>query len=218
MITAEDRQRIRSEEIFREEVRRELLKDGPKSQAQRIWSLLNTSFVIWFLSSILIGIVTWSYSSIEDSLRATASDRETLQKLDIEITGRLVGSEATIEITRKKHLAGSQYLSSGALFQSVVDSLNGGEYVSYDEYKGRSFPTLLIEIQRFVQPNERSKIQGALAGFSELRSDADSDVKSGCLAACNSSAEDIQKAIDTLDAAKKIVDEKIWLPRWKQNS
>lgn len=61
------RDQIRAEEIFREEVRRELLLSNAKpSVAVRLWSHLNSAFILWLLSSVVLSFVTWSYAQYEN--------------------------------------------------------------------------------------------------------------------------------------------------------
>lgn len=56
-----DRERIRAEEIFREEVRAALQNATPHTWRGRIWKFLNSSFAIFLLSSVFLGAISWQY-------------------------------------------------------------------------------------------------------------------------------------------------------------
>lgn len=56
-----DRERIRAEEIFREEVRAELQIATPPTWRARIWIILNSSFAIFLLSTVVLGAISWQY-------------------------------------------------------------------------------------------------------------------------------------------------------------
>ena len=54
-------ERIRSEEAYRLEVRRQLKSAEP---AYRRWRTFNSPLVIWLLSSIVLGIVSFGYNQL----------------------------------------------------------------------------------------------------------------------------------------------------------
>jgi hypothetical protein len=56
MLSDEQETRIREEEIFRQEVRNELGSQKPAaSPGGKFWKFLNSSFALWFLSSVFLG-------------------------------------------------------------------------------------------------------------------------------------------------------------------
>ena len=63
MLTSEQRASIRAEEIFRREVQRELASlQGDRRISRKLWDFFNTSLGIWFLSSIVLGLISWQIS------------------------------------------------------------------------------------------------------------------------------------------------------------
>ncbi|UII20846.1 hypothetical protein [Fulvivirga ligni] len=58
MLNQSDKERIKAEEIFRNEVRKEL-EQGKKNS--KFWVFLNSSFGIFILSSVLIGGLSFGY-------------------------------------------------------------------------------------------------------------------------------------------------------------
>ena len=63
MLTPEQKAAIRAEEVFREEICNEIAsarrhqRRGPK-----LWDVLNSSLIIWFLTSIVVGVISWKIS------------------------------------------------------------------------------------------------------------------------------------------------------------
>jgi hypothetical protein len=61
MLNNEQRQRLRAEEIFRQEVRRDIeARVQDRSRRAKFWHALNTPFVLWVLSSIVVGSFGWA--------------------------------------------------------------------------------------------------------------------------------------------------------------
>src|SRR5947207_9263396 len=86
MLTEGDRERIRAEEIFRDEVRGSLGKDKRPS---RVWSALNSAFTLWLLSSVGIGGITWIYQTRQAQAQARLAAQRRHSALITEITYRL---------------------------------------------------------------------------------------------------------------------------------
>jgi hypothetical protein len=97
-----DKKRIYQEEAYRREVREQLAETNPPKtkESAKIWTFINSSFFLWFLSSVLIGIISFSYAKWdkqrelerEQRERAALVERENIQiarKLDAEISSRL---------------------------------------------------------------------------------------------------------------------------------
>lgn len=61
------RDRIRAEELYRAEVRREFeQQQSAKSLGSQIWAAANSSFGIWLLSSVVLALMVWSWTSIQE--------------------------------------------------------------------------------------------------------------------------------------------------------
>lgn len=57
----EDRSRIHAEEILRDEIRASLRERESTTWQSRVWKLLNSSFAIFLLSSVVLGAISWQY-------------------------------------------------------------------------------------------------------------------------------------------------------------
>lgn len=97
-----DKKRIYQEEVYRREVSEQLAKTNPPKtkESVKLWAFINSSFFLWFLSSVILGIVSFSYAKWdkqrelerEQREKAALAERENIQiarKLDSEISSRL---------------------------------------------------------------------------------------------------------------------------------
>ena len=63
MLTPKQKAAIRAEEVFRAEIRDEIASAGRLQKPHRtLWEVLNSSVVIWFLSSGVVGAISWMIS------------------------------------------------------------------------------------------------------------------------------------------------------------
>jgi hypothetical protein len=61
VLNDDEKVRVREEEIFRDEVRTDLEKQKRKTGARRVWSVLNSAFMLWVLSTLVVGTGTCYY-------------------------------------------------------------------------------------------------------------------------------------------------------------
>ena len=119
MLTEEERQRIRLEEQYRLEIRRQIEQEKPKSS--RLWTFLNSTFGLWLLSAVVITWASTLYTQslnrrieaqkAQDTAKAEATkNKDLVERLDLEIGYRL--SQVQIHLVslvtewgKKKHLA-----------------------------------------------------------------------------------------------------------------
>jgi hypothetical protein len=176
-----EKEKIRAEEIFRQEVRKELEAQKQQPRGWKwLWSLANTSFSIWFLSTIVVGFVTWSYSSVQERARSNASKAETVQKLDTELAGRVQGALATMQALQRRLEAKAYFETRSATFGEAVDALGRANSI-YPEYRERSFGSLVLELQRLLPASDQPPLRMAQAGYRELKFTAESGNRSGMI-------------------------------------
>lgn len=91
-----DEQRLVDEEVIRYRARKSL--DTPsEGTGTKLWSLLNSGFVLWFLSTIVVGLVTFSLAKIKDQLTQTESARLRLASTDEELKMRLTNMKNELD-------------------------------------------------------------------------------------------------------------------------
>jgi len=94
MLTPEQKAAIRAEEVFREEIRNEIASAGRHQQrGRKLWHVLNSSFVIWFLASIVVGVISWKISDAA----LNRERRETVRRLKWEVYNNGVEFEDAVK-------------------------------------------------------------------------------------------------------------------------
>lgn len=134
---AEDRRReIRLEEIFRDEVKKQLEEAGPNAQKKKIWKWLNEPFVLWVLSTILVGVIGWAYTQFQASWTAREENTLTIEKLRTQAEARF---ELAIGMLSKAATAGE--------YARAIEVMLYDNPMSrfYPEFKDRSTASIIWE-------------------------------------------------------------------------
>jgi hypothetical protein len=99
MLTPEQKAAIRAEEVFRAEIRNEIASAGRHQQCRRkAWDVLNSSLVIWFLTSVVVAAI--SYMISDGALNRER--RETLRRLKWEVYNDGLDFENSIKQARNR--------------------------------------------------------------------------------------------------------------------
>jgi hypothetical protein len=179
MLTEEEKKRITMEEIFREEVRKDLASKKQKSFFRKLWVFLNTAFGLWFLSTIVIGLATFSYTALTQYDSDRLKQKESIKMLDIEITTRLYNFELTIRkvFNASWDLAQYEGVRESRMEFSLAE-LDGHSAFLPDKnsntnvfpgYKNRTFQSLLIELHGLVPDSEKTLIKQSLDSLSTIK-------------------------------------------------
>jgi hypothetical protein len=163
-LTAAQQAGIRAEEIYRSQVRQELdAKEAEtKSGASRLWTALNSSFVLWLLSSVVLSGLAACYTAWQNYHAKTKANRELIEKLDTEISNRIyeaLGATRSYEgsIRNNKLWLPKAYYS--LMLNYLNNNFNpdyGPDFSIYPEFKGcgfRSLVTLLHDSLLFDPAN-----------------------------------------------------------------
>ena len=85
MFTEGERKRIRAEERLRAEVREQVIGEAKKST----WKLLNEPFSLWLLSTIIVGLLTFSFAKVTAYMRLREDRLQAIEKLDVQCDARI---------------------------------------------------------------------------------------------------------------------------------
>src|SRR4030095_6962544 len=153
MLTDEDKERIRDEEIFRAEVQKSLCSDGPN----KVIAFLNTSLGIWFLSTLVIGLFGWSYAKFQ----ASRDNEEQIIKLDREILARIESAQYRISnlgVPAPQNVFPANELLAPPTPERIVQT----------EYSGRNLRSLLYELRGRVPVEEEEPIVNAITNLQSV--------------------------------------------------
>jgi hypothetical protein len=207
MLNDDDKARIRLEEIYREEVRRQLHVPEVQTRGERLIAFLNGALGMWLLSSILVGVVTWSYTVWTDSRTAARENEATIEKLDVEIVAR---------ITRFRDLLSSA--TTAESFYLILVSLDNPQSTGqlkvsvFPDLAGRSLSSLLWELRSRVSPAERTAVASALRVSQTISTQAAEFTKRYD----NSQEHPSRVPVNPVDVqnARRLIDDAFQLQRW----
>ena len=163
MISEQEKEKIRQEEIYRREIRQEIAKTAQRDTfTQKIWAFLNCPLGLWFLSTIAIGIISWSYSQWQANQVQIQEYQKQRRKLNMEVASRIQ--------TFKNFLANAQnkeqlYYSISFLDDPEVDRFN---LFIFPEFRKRSLRSLLWELNELVEKDEQADINEAILASEQL--------------------------------------------------
>jgi hypothetical protein len=88
-LSAADIERIRAEEIYRDEVRREIEDRRAHGVGSRTWAFLNSAFGLWLLTTVVVSIGTWGFTEWRNAREMSRENDRAIVSLNREIAVRL---------------------------------------------------------------------------------------------------------------------------------
>jgi hypothetical protein len=158
MLTNEEMEKIKAEEIFRDEIRKKLSENEDKSFRKKSWIFINSSLGIWLLSSVVVGLIVYFYNNNKLENELSANNAAIIQKLETETSNRLeqfksaLSSQEPSKIYyQKEELA---YMIDGILVSDGTLAQKKPIYI-FPEYKERTMNSLLYEIGRLTSDKKQ---------------------------------------------------------------
>lgn len=147
MLNEDEKQRIIEEEILRDKIRRELAnKLNSSSWRDIIWRLLNSAFALWFLSTVAMGSVIWTYSKWEEKRTILFKNAEIERQLKNEIGLRLSLFVSSLYAVKER----------GYDFESYSTALSLLNHPNFPEIGPRSLSSMAWELFTLA-PGEKGK-------------------------------------------------------------
>jgi hypothetical protein len=203
MLTEDDKARIQSEEVFRDEVRRQLQEAKARTLGGNVWGFFNSAFGLWLVSSILFGLVTWSYSTWSDSRARARENEAAVEKLDVEIAARVDRFRTLVSNAK----SAERYYS--ALWYLDNPSSEKFGLVIFPEFGNRSLRSLLWELRSRVSRGEKAEVSRALQAAETLSTRGAEAVKY-----LGQTTQDVEFNPKDVQQAEQMVDSAFHLPRW----
>ena len=170
VLSEQERERILLEERYRSEVRAELDSDAVKSkkQSDSVVTFLNSALGIWLLSTVAVGLITWSYSVYHDHLGDMNRKASEARQIDLEIMHRLRVMKTALLNLRAGQPIGyniayyiDQTESSQKSFAPVLS-------VVFPQFEKVSTEALLLELSADVDRGEATKLSPAIAAWERM--------------------------------------------------
>jgi hypothetical protein len=158
MLTDEEKSRIRQEETYRFHVRSQF-EQAKERKHYSSWQILNSSFFLWFLSTIVLGTLTFTFTRWEADKMIQRERQQRIAQIDLEIRNRLQYFHMLKNIPDKIPLA-----------IKILEKPSAAEYPInvYPEFINRSFRSLLIELNDLVGRAEQIELTKAINSASFL--------------------------------------------------
>lgn len=216
MLTEDDKKRIREEEIYRQEIRRQLEGEKPTpSRRLRLWEAVNKPFVLWSLSTILVGLISLAYTTREAQKKEQSQKKDAINKIDLEISNRIGGSLKYLD----KLPQDGQPPDPDDMFQAVFSYLdnNKGFYAAilYPEYKDTGFQALVTDLKGRVSVDEQQNLDKALKAYDDLKTSGMEPYNVNTNRAKPTTTEELKVSAEAIERAKGLIRKDIMIPRWK---
>ncbi|VAW67876.1 hypothetical protein MNBD_GAMMA09-183 [hydrothermal vent metagenome] len=158
MLSKEDKDRIRAEEIFRSEVQREIqAKQSKGGLPASLFRFFNSSLGIWFLSAVVLSSALYIYKDIQAGRAENAQVRLRINAVDMELKERIQGFETILKTARtNNNLA------------AAIRRLDESESI-YSKFLQDSFTDLLKELIVLVPADEKGELKRALVIAGKLK-------------------------------------------------
>jgi hypothetical protein len=173
MLDEGEKTRIREEELFRHEVQQQLNAERPPASiGKRLWDLANKPFVLWSLSSLVLGLIGWMYTNYQAYILEQAQHRQLKQKILNEIISRAMESLLFLSDERAKEgQRGSDF--PRVIYLRILDTFNNKDQSNtnsiYPEYRDRSYLSLITELSSVVSYEDKKYIANAQDLYYEVK-------------------------------------------------
>lgn len=168
MLSEEEKARIKTEEYYRYEIRDELSKEKQNNINKRIWTFVNSSIFLWFLSTVAVGSITYVWTHFQNKIAAEriksqkeqeeANAKKTkIANLNLEIEGRLSQFLVDIESMVIKPYDAKYSLKQTYTVANIREKwdhmkmppkISHNVSAVYPEYFDRGIISLLIELDK----------------------------------------------------------------------
>jgi hypothetical protein len=206
MLSEEEKAHIRLEEVFREELREELKTAKAETWRKRALAFFNSALGIWLLSSVALGLVTWTYTRWTETLAKARENREAVEKLDIEIAARIQRFESFV-VDGSRNV--TYFIALISLDNpSAIDKVSP---VVFPEFHRRGLRSLLWELYTRVPVSERPGVAAALKVADRL------SLRSAAVIHYIDSprgGEDAPVDPKEIEETKSLIASSLWQPRW----
>jgi hypothetical protein len=166
MLPADEKNTIHAEEELHKKTDSELWEKSTKLPISRVWSFLNSAFGLWVLSTLAVGGLTTLYTQVHNRVVQQQAREERIEKLDLEIEGRLSQFLVNVEkMVAKRH--DSRFSLRKGFANSDIQrcwrelKMPPGRNLSPDsmtavfpENEQRGIVSLMVELSRLVDIDE----------------------------------------------------------------
>ncbi len=150
--------------------------DAPAAGSSPLWTFLNSSIVLWFLSSVVVAGITAAYAKYQKSQTERTKKTTTRDHLNTEISSRIADAVVALRLEHKRVTNGTKYWAS-VMYSEALRYLNNRitddagkpvDFSIYPEYKGRRFRSLIVELGAVADASLMTALREAQAAYTRL--------------------------------------------------
>jgi hypothetical protein len=157
MLSENEKVKIELTEKYREEIRKKINKDGKTNS--NISTILNSPIAIWFLSTVVVGLLSLSYTERQKKYAEEAEREGIIRKLDAEILSRLEEGNSSFWFIE---LASDTTQNILREVPSRVFNIPNLNKAIFPEYSNRDLRSLMYELESLVKEKEKSNVRLAI--------------------------------------------------------
>jgi hypothetical protein len=155
--------------------------DPPAAGGSPLWTFLNSSFVLWFLSSVVVAGITAGYAKYQKSQTERTKKTTARDHLNIEISSRIANAVVALRLEDKRVTNGTTYWASVMYTEAIryldnrITDNNGKplDFSIFPEYRGRRFRSLIVELGAVAEAATLTALREAQAAYTRLEELAD---------------------------------------------
>jgi hypothetical protein len=177
MLSTELQRQIRAEEIYRHEIRHEIsVQQKARPKKDRLWSLLNSALVLWFLSSVVLAALTAAVATYQKYREEQIQRRAEKDRVAAEIINRLTECDAALSLDNSR-LGNGQFFPPSSIYADALAYLDNHfesygpstyDFSIYPEYQHRRFLSLLASLRATIDSSAKTPLQQAESDFHKL--------------------------------------------------
>lgn len=161
MLTEKEKNHLKAEEIFRIEVRKSLEQQEKKTFWQKVWKLVNSTFGLWLLSTVVVGLVVSFYSDFRVERDIDSKNVETMRKQSTEVSGRLQKFRTSLLELPSDEYHSYRYTELAHMIDGtgVIDQGSASPerpIFVFPEYKDRTMQSLLYEMEGLTKDKKQA--------------------------------------------------------------
>jgi len=169
MLSEIEKNKIREESLFRHQVSAEIesANKSPRSQ-RKVWLFLNSSFALWLLSTVGVGLVTWLYTTLKVREEKISHDLRIERRLKLELDNRLQNTNLYLG-SLKFTMDSTQFYSLGGIARRTLKKLDSVDtkYV-FEEFRQVNYLSLLYELKGVSAKEDTKEIDKSIAAYRKL--------------------------------------------------
>lgn len=182
-LSDDEKRRIRQEELFRSDIRKELAPAPAAVQpTSRIWTVINSSFGLWLLSAVFVSGAGTIYTNHQNEVRERREQAETersehkqeedlVARLDLEISYRLSAAMAKLEAlsgTNGSWRSDAHWSATLGALKPLSLPADGEHPPLFPEFKHYNGLALIAERRRHSPAGEQEQLRNQLTRVSFL--------------------------------------------------